>query len=232
MPLVISPHLDDAVLSCGRWLAAHPGSVVLTLFAGAPRDASLRTGWDAQCGFDSAGQAVAARRGEDARALAILGAAPRWLDFADGQYDEGVPVAALAAALRAVLLDARPAAVLYPLGLFHADHRRAHDAAVAALDGLDGLGIDSVLAYEDVPYRGMPGVLQQRLAALAAAGVQATPACAAAAAADDTAAALKTRAIAAYPSQLRAFGGTAGLADATLPERLWHLVPPAAAAPR
>ena len=228
MPLVISPHLDDAVLSCGRWIAARPGCVVVTVCAGAPRDPSLRTGWDARSGFGGAGEAVAARRLEDARALGLLGAAPRWLDFADGQYGESVPAAALAEALREALRAARPEAVLYPLGLFHPDHRLAHDAAVAALDGL---GVAEAYAYEDVPYRGMPGVLQARLAELAAAGVQATPA---GEAKPDAAYAAerKARAIGAYASQLLAFGGVGGLPDAALPERLWRLEAPAGGAGR
>lgn len=34
--LVVSPHLDDAVLSCGCWLASRPGAAVVTVFAGRP----------------------------------------------------------------------------------------------------------------------------------------------------------------------------------------------------
>jgi hypothetical protein len=34
--VVLSPHLDDAVLSVGRFLAANPGTVVITVFAGIP----------------------------------------------------------------------------------------------------------------------------------------------------------------------------------------------------
>ena len=234
MPLVISPHLDDAVLSCGHWLATHPGSLVLTLFAGAPRDPSRRLGWDEQCGFASAGEAIAARRREDAQALALLEARPRWLDFTDSQYGESASPDTLAAALREAIAEARPDTVLYPMGLFHSDHRLAHDAAVAALRGLKkddaGTGIAvTALAYEDVPYRGIPGVLQQRLAELAAAGWQATPAAAPGRQGADGAdaaglAARKARAVQEYPSQLRAFG-PGGLPDAALPERLWRLDP-------
>ena len=34
--VVVSPHLDDAVLGCGRFLAVHPGATVVTVFAGNP----------------------------------------------------------------------------------------------------------------------------------------------------------------------------------------------------
>lgn len=34
--VILSPHLDDAVLGCGRFMAAHPGVTVLTVYAGKP----------------------------------------------------------------------------------------------------------------------------------------------------------------------------------------------------
>ena len=213
MHLAISPHLDDAVLGCGQWLAAHPGCTVLTLFAGVPRDANRLTDWDARSGFGSALEAVAARRCEDQRALGLLRARARWLDFADGQYGPSAPVSSLAAAVREVLLEAKPSVLLYPMGLFHADHRLAHDAVVAASRGL---GIECVRLYEDVPYRAMPGVLQARLAEWAAAGLRVSPA-AEQPRAGRTA---KARALRRYASQRRAFGG--GWPDAALPERHWQ----------
>ncbi len=222
--LLISPHLDDAVLSCGAWLAVHSGCTVLTLFAGLPRDGSRSTEWDARSGFASAAAAVAGRRHEDEQALRLLDARPCWLDFTDGQYGEPADPATLAAAVRSVLQELQPDTVLLPLGLFHRDHLLAHEAAATALRGL-GDGRLDVLAYEDVPYRGMPGLLQQRLAALAADGVQATPQADAPAIADADAAAAARKALAlnAYPSQLRAFGAD-GLPDAVRPERRWRLI--------
>ena len=213
MQLVISPHLDDAVLACGQWLAGHPGCTVLTLFAGVPADAGRLTDWDARSGFASAREAVAARRREDERALGLLRAQPRWLDFADGQYGPSVPIDALAAAVREVLIETSPSLLLCPMGLFHADHRLAHDAVVAAVRGL---GIERLRFYEDVPYRAMPGVLQARLAEWAAAGVQVTPA------AEQPRGGIgpKARALRLYASQRRAFGG--GWPDAALPERHWR----------
>ncbi|MGH6635951.1 MAG: hypothetical protein ACRED0_07390 [Gammaproteobacteria bacterium] len=32
--LVVSPHCDDGVFSCGQLIEAHPGAVVATVFAG------------------------------------------------------------------------------------------------------------------------------------------------------------------------------------------------------
>jgi LmbE family N-acetylglucosaminyl deacetylase len=214
--VVISPHLDDAVFGCGRLLAARPGSIVVTVFAGAPADGDRLTGWDTSCGFASAREAVQARREEDRRALALLGAEPRWLPFADAQYGQTPALHEIAQALHALLRGIDDGELLYPLGLFHSDHRLVHDAARAALQALGRSG----LAYEDALYRGMPGLLQQRLAELAAAGVRATPA--RFGPAGD--AALKAQAVQAYASQLRAFG-PGGVDDTAWPERCWRLEP-------
>ena len=225
--LVISPHLDDGVFGCGRWLAAHPGSTVLTVFAGAPDAAHALTDWDARSGFASGAEAVRLRREEDRRALEMLGATPCWLDFADSQYGRSPSVDALAEALGRELRARRPAVVLYPLGLFHSDHLLVHDACRMALQAAGG--VDSA-AYEDALYRGMRGMLQQRLAALVAEGVAATPveldalpAAGSGRPSDPVhAARLKADAVAAYASQLRAFGA-GGHADLERPERGWRL---------
>jgi LmbE family N-acetylglucosaminyl deacetylase len=220
--VVISPHLDDAVFGCGDALAARPGSTVVTVFAGFPDDAERITEWDARCGFRGAREAVGARREEDRRALALLDARPHWLDFVDSQYGRTPAVEAVADALRAALRELAPDRLLYPLGLFHSDHRLVHDAACAALDGLS---IEVALAYEDALYRSIPGLLQRRLAELAATGVTATPAPDAAPSSGPR----KARAVEAYASQLKAFG-PGGCDDAARPERLWRLEP--AGAPR
>jgi len=215
--LVISPHLDDAVLSCGCLLASHPGSTVLTVFAGTPPDAQRLTAWDERCGFRSAEEAVAARRREDLAALAQLGAHAQWLDFCDGQYGCTPALDELAVTLEAALLELLPDVVLYPLGLHHADHLLVHDATAVALRALSGA---IALAYEDVPYRAMHGELQQRLSALASSGLCSTPARLHA----DAAQPLKSRALQAYASQVRAMSADE-LDNATLPERCWRLEP-------
>ena len=84
--LAISPHLDDAVFSCGELLASAPGAKVVTVFAGGPPAGASMTSWDADCGFRADDDVIAARRGEDARALEMLGASPVWLPFWDDQY--------------------------------------------------------------------------------------------------------------------------------------------------
>ncbi|MBK1614602.1 hypothetical protein CKO44_14100 [Rubrivivax gelatinosus] len=223
--LVVSPHLDDAVFGCGVWLASRPGSVVATVFAGVPGDPAQATDWDRRCGFTSAGEAVAVRLDEDRRALARLGAEPRWLPFADSQYGCTPARADVARALRSLLETERPRWLLLPLGLFHSDHRLVHDAAVEAF-GDDVAGIDRVF-WEDALYRGMPGVLQARLAELLAAGRVGTPLFDAPPGSATLAA--KRKAVSAYASQLRAFGQQ-GVDDVDRPERFWRFAPPQAQA--
>lgn len=215
--LVISPHLDDAVLSCGELIAHIPSALVVTVFAGTPAGFAGMTGWDASSGFRNAAQAVATRRAEDREALSILIAKARWLDFCDGQYACSPPLALLAAELNEVLAREGVDTVLIPAGLGHLDHILAHQAILAAREHhLD----KTWLMYEDALYRRQPGLLQQRLGALMNAGIQATPL----PGGTRSAMALKRRAIACYRSQVRALSKTPdGYADAFAPERYWRL---------
>ena len=142
--LVISPHLDDAVLSASGLIAENRGAVVATVFAGMPRDRERSTLWDRACGFDTAEEALTMRRREDAEALRILGATPLHLGFVDEQYGEHPTRAALRAALRGLIEEMRPDAVAYPMGLVNDDHRRVVDAAPAAGP--------PVYRYAELPY--------------------------------------------------------------------------------
>jgi LmbE family N-acetylglucosaminyl deacetylase len=88
--VVVSPHLDDAALSLGATVAraARAGAdvVVATVFAGDPSSDTPAGDWDGRCGFATLGDAASARRAEDERACAALGATPVWLSFSDEQY--------------------------------------------------------------------------------------------------------------------------------------------------
>lgn len=232
--LIVSPHLDDAVLSCGALLSANPGCQVITVFAGTPADTGQATDWDRRCGFDSAGEAMAIRRREDEKALGILGAYPVWLDFLDSQYggtaDLNEVSRMLCRAIDARRATAKSVPVLLPLGLFHSDHSLAHDAGRAALATLFPATPHAAtlrwFAYEDSPYRGNKGVLQRRLAELASAGVVATPwdpaTLSGVRSGEGVKLDAKRAALAAYASQLRGFG-EGGYEDAWRPERFWTL---------
>ena len=59
---------------------------VVTVFANDPSAAGPAGPWDAMCGFASAAAAARARREEDRRACAIVGAEPHWLAYGDESY--------------------------------------------------------------------------------------------------------------------------------------------------
>src|SRR4051794_34790500 len=147
---VISPHLDDAVFGAGELIAAHPGAVVITAFAGVPPGDAL-TGWDRDCGFSGSRQAMFTRRREDVEALELLGATPCWLPFCDAQYAPSPDESAVRAALALELERHSPDLVAFPLGLFHGDHQLV---SRAAQDLVEAGRI--WLAYEDALYRRLP----------------------------------------------------------------------------
>ena len=88
--VVVSPHLDDAVLSLGATIARTTRSgarvEVLTVFAGDPSSRAPAGGWDTRAGFATEGEATLARRAEDLQACGQLGAETGWLSFPGGSY--------------------------------------------------------------------------------------------------------------------------------------------------
>lgn len=200
--VVISPHLDDAILSCAGLLAARPRSTVVTVYTARAPAPGLLTDWDQRCGFPDARAAMTCRLAEDRRALGIVGATGLGLEFLDSQYsaspDEDTP--RLTESLLRLLGSLAPDSVAMPLGLFHCDHVRVSDAALQVRNALPGM---AWFGYEDVPYRFGPGVVQARLAQLHARGVTATPVHLA------VDAPRKAQAIAAYPTQLKGLDSTA-----------------------
>jgi len=226
--LVVSPHLDDAVLGCGDLIASRPGAVVVTLFAGSPPPRAEATDWDAASGFGAGEDAVGRRRDEDRDALAVLSARPIWLPFLDAQYEMPPAPGEIARRLAEEVATAAPDAVVIPLGLWHGDHRTAHEAAVDAMPRCHGV---QWLAYEDAIYRAFPGDgLVERRRWLHERGIDTAPL-----PPGPPASALKRRSIDCYRSQLRALGSPAGpgWSDALEPERYWRLrrISPPAAAP-
>jgi LmbE family N-acetylglucosaminyl deacetylase len=90
---VLSPHLDDAVLSLGAGIARATGEGaevrIITVLAGDPFSDAAAGPWDRAGGFRSAREAAEARRGEDLEACSIVGAQPVWLPFGDSNYGRG-----------------------------------------------------------------------------------------------------------------------------------------------
>ena len=145
--VILSPHLDDAVLSCWHLLCG-PGDVsVINVFAGFPPAGSSPSWWDQLTGATDSVARMAERRAEDRAAFAIAGRTATCLEFLDDQYaPAGQSVDEIASALRE-LID--PDAVVYaPAALGeHADHECVRDAALKlAADGQE------VLLYADYPH--------------------------------------------------------------------------------
>lgn len=88
--LVVSPHLDDGVLSLGAFIAtAVDGGArvsVVTIFGGDPDSTAKAGPWDGRGGFETAGEATRARREEDKLACETLGAECDWLPYLDKDY--------------------------------------------------------------------------------------------------------------------------------------------------
>lgn len=189
--IVLSPHLDDAALSCGGRIAAlaaagEPVLVVNICSGSPPADAvfsPFAEATHARWGLPAA-EAVRLRLAEDETALETLGADSYQLDLLDAIYrmpaayvddatlfgavapDDPLPAALLE---RLAALVARyPAAIVYaPLGVGgHVDHQVAH--SVAARLARAGT---SVAYYEDYPYVAAAGALAVRLAELGGAAL-------------------------------------------------------------
>jgi len=128
--VILSPHLDDAVLSCWHLLCG-PGEVtVINVFAGSPPPGRGPSWWDRLTGATDSVARMAERRAEDRAAFAIAGRTATCLEFLDEQYEpDGQSVADITAAI-CRLID--PAAVVYaPAALGdHGDHDRVRSAGL------------------------------------------------------------------------------------------------------
>lgn len=149
--VVFSPHLDDAVLSCGHFLHTHPSTTVVTVLAGAP-DVHHDGYNSATTGDTYAPDAVNLRREEDRRAMEFLGVTPRWLELLDSDYAEYRPSTdyreVIQGELAVVLDEVAPKSVFAPLGLIHPDH-------VAVSEACATLATEQSYAwyfYMDLPY--------------------------------------------------------------------------------
>jgi LmbE family N-acetylglucosaminyl deacetylase len=91
---VLSPHLDDGVLSLGaaiaEWSSSGSEVSIVTVLAGNPGSTLSARPWDQASGFRTAGEASRVRREEDRRACGIIGASPVWLPFGEARDNPGV----------------------------------------------------------------------------------------------------------------------------------------------
>lgn len=169
--LLISPHMDDAWLSCTAMLTRPTPIHVLTVFGGAP-EVPVSTAWDTACGFSDSREANAARRAEERAAFAGMGHRLELMDLLEDQYlrgprspSDGERLGLLA---RDWLRSHPPGVVLAPVGaggpdggvtgvLAHARRRpriAPHPDHVAVRNALArAVPPRSLLLYEEFPYR-------------------------------------------------------------------------------
>jgi GlcNAc-PI de-N-acetylase len=149
--VILSPHLDDAVLSCWH-LLTQPGDVtVINIFAGAP-SRNTTAWWDQYTGATDSAERVRERIAEDRRSLALAGRTPVNLDFLDDQYRETEQLLAPVTAEIARLLV--PGAHIYAPGAFasHPDHVLVRAAALELRT--EG---SPVTLYADLPHATVHG---------------------------------------------------------------------------
>jgi LmbE family N-acetylglucosaminyl deacetylase len=145
--VVVSPHLDDAVLSCWHVLEAGDATVV-TVFTGVP-EAGGSGWWDKLTGSDDSAARIRERLLEDERALSLAGAESVHLNLLDEQYRGNGASPPVAEALAVQLADDDE--VYAPLGLFlSGDHGLVREAALE-------LRADLRL-YADHPHAGVWGL--------------------------------------------------------------------------
>jgi LmbE family N-acetylglucosaminyl deacetylase len=148
--VVVSPHLDDGVLSLGASMAswARRGETVglLTVLAGDPASSAPAGGWDRRGGFATEGDSARARREEDRRACTMLGVTPVWLPFGSVDYERHGDEDDVRDAVGAAL-DGADTVLLPGYPLSHPDHAWLADV-------LDGgvLGGRRVGLYAEQPY--------------------------------------------------------------------------------
>lgn len=172
---VISPHMDDAALSCGRVLAAFPGSHVVTVFSGGPAGVRPLPDWDRRSGvFEPGDDVMGMRHVEDDEAMKVVGAHAHRLEFWDEQYRAGRPVTwprfrpgAVARAAARLAHDPQLEDAIYdrlctvvesleaetwliPLGLWHGDHKKTARACLRLARQVRGR---QWVVYEELPYR-------------------------------------------------------------------------------
>jgi LmbE family N-acetylglucosaminyl deacetylase len=143
--VIVSTHLDDAVLSCWSVIDG-PGDVtVVTVFTGGPEPGPL-TEWDLLGGAPDSATRMEQRRAEDRAALAVAGRVPVHLGHLESQYVDGAPDVPRSA-LVPCLDDAD--VVYAPAGI--AVGRDPHQDHTVVRDAVQGVRPDAIL-YADQPY--------------------------------------------------------------------------------
>ena len=149
---ILSPHLDDAVLSCWHVLTQPGEVVVINVFAGAPKRRDGVAWWDRYTGATDSSARVRERVVEDRVALSLAGRAAVNLDLLDEQYrDRQQPLPEVMEKLERLV---SPGGRIYAPAAFanHPDHALVRTAALR----LRGEGF-AVSLYADLPHATLHG---------------------------------------------------------------------------
>ncbi len=176
--LIVSPHPDDAVLSCWALLAQPEPVEVLDIFAGSP-DPPRQGAWDLRCGFRDSAESSRARREEELHALEGTAHRATFMELVNADYVDGPRPPgdreAIVAAIRGWIERNGVGTVVLPAGAgwsmsrfrralgkrvwwrfigerpgppAHPDHLFARDAGLEAAASSGA----EILLYEEVPY--------------------------------------------------------------------------------
>ena len=148
-PLLLSPHLDDAVIDCWSVITA-PGALnVVNVFAGVPPEGRT-THWDRIVGAPDSAALMRSRIEEDRAALERVGRSALNLGFLEHQQREDQRPPKLAAIDEELTHAVAAASRVYApaaLGTPHPDHVRMRDYAAACAEA--GMPVE---LYADLPY--------------------------------------------------------------------------------
>lgn len=147
---IVSPHLDDATLSCWNLIEQYD-SRVITVFSGIP-SSKTRTAWDLLSGQLDSARLMEERHAENELALAETGTEIVNLPHLDGQY-----IDLENRDLRKIVTDILGASsdgseVYLPLALGSKLRKHPDHIAVHALAGLLRAEGKQVSFYADIPY--------------------------------------------------------------------------------
>ncbi len=230
--VIVSPHFDDAALSCVSLFAQHPGAVLLTVFGAGPPEVDPLTRWDRASGFAPGDDVISARAAEDLDACDVMGAHQVRLEHWDSQYrsarygydgppDRASLMDSIVTSIDEVLgkggtLADRVCHLAAPLGIGHGDHRDATRAALICVQRSEG--VDLVL-YEDLPYAAeRPRMRNKAIHAIEEAGFSLEPLPLEMPRGVD-----KSRVVGCYPSQVRALGSKRIRTALHAEERYWRV---------
>lgn len=147
--MILSPHLDDAVIDCWSVLSSAQPVEVVNVYAGSPPPGYVAY-WDRISGADDSALRIRERLEEDRRALARAGRRPTNLPLLSSSYRQGAPEPTFRKLDAMIVKSIAGASAVYApaaLGAMHPDHEFVRSYALA----LAGQGFPVTL-YADLPY--------------------------------------------------------------------------------